>query len=36
MKGQPPNDAGVHVSAIARAVGGDAVSIRLGIMLYRG
>ncbi|KIM58857.1 hypothetical protein SCLCIDRAFT_1218197 [Scleroderma citrinum Foug A] len=27
MKSQPPNDAGVHVSAIARAVGGDAVSI---------
>ena len=34
MKSQPPNDAGVHVSAIARAVGGDAVSIRLGIILF--
>ncbi|KAG6336409.1 hypothetical protein ID866_2682 [Astraeus odoratus] len=27
MQSQPPSDAGVHVSAIARAVGGDAVSI---------
>ncbi|KAI6150447.1 replication protein A subunit RPA32 [Pisolithus tinctorius] len=27
MQSQPPSDVGVHVSAIARAVGGDAVSI---------
>ncbi|KAL4077090.1 hypothetical protein V8B97DRAFT_1380730 [Scleroderma yunnanense] len=27
MQRQPPDDTGVHVSAIARAVGGDAVSI---------
>ncbi|KAI6128313.1 hypothetical protein EV401DRAFT_922618 [Pisolithus croceorrhizus] len=27
MQRQPPSDAGVHVGAIARAVGGDAVSI---------
>lgn len=28
MQGQPPSAEGIHVSAIARAVGGNAVTIR--------
>lgn len=30
----PSSAEGIHVSAIARAVGGDAVTIRYGIMLH--
>lgn len=34
MQAQPSNAEGIHVSAIARAVGGNAVTIRYVVMLH--
>lgn len=33
MRGQPSSAEGIHVGAIARAVGGDAVTIRYEVVL---
>lgn len=34
LAGQPQSDEGVHVGAVARAVGGEAGKIRSGILVY--